>query len=143
MATVKRFEDLKCWQEARALAHLVFDYFIKGQRIRDFEFVNQINDSSGSVMDNIGEGFERNGRKEFIHFLTIAKASVGETRSQLYRAFYRNYIKEEEFKILNDKSILVTDLIGGFIYYLKNTEYRGTKFVVNGPLVPYGLEGDN
>lgn len=87
MATVKRFEDLEIWQEARILSKEIISISKHTELNRDFRFNAQIKDSSGSVMDNIAEGFERNGNAEFRQFLSIAKGSAGETRSQLYRFF--------------------------------------------------------
>ena len=86
MSKVERFEDLKIWQLARELCQMIHKLTIKDQFSRDFKLVGQINGSSGSIMDNIAEGFERDGNKEFIQFLTFSKGSCGEIRSQLYRA---------------------------------------------------------
>jgi four helix bundle protein len=83
MATITRFEDLEIWKEARRLAKEVHLISIHTELRSDLRFKNQIKSSSGSVMDNIAEGFERDGNIEFRQFLSIAKGSAGETRSQL------------------------------------------------------------
>ncbi len=95
MGTITKFEDLKIWQEAR---HLVNEIYSLTKSSRDYDFNNQIQRASISVMNNIAEGFERSGNKEFIHFLRIAKASCGEVRSMLYLA--------EDFGILDINKIL-------------------------------------
>jgi four helix bundle protein len=125
MATVKRFEDLEIWQIAREQANELWKIYIEGTFSRDFELKNQISRSSGSVMDNIAEGFERTGNKEFINFLLIAKASNGEVRSQLYRAFDRNHITKETFEILIMKTETLSKKITSFIKYLKDSELKG------------------
>lgn len=99
MATVKQFEDLEIWKLSRILCHDI-NTIANATKLRtDYKLYGQIDGSSGSVMDNIAEGFERNGNREFIQFLSIAKASCGETRSQLYRVFDRNYIDNK--KLIN------------------------------------------
>ena len=95
MATIRRFEELEIWQNARVLCNSIREISIDTGLSKDFALKNQILRSSGSVMDNIAEGFERDGKKEFLNFLYISKGSLGETRSQVYRAFDAGHITEE------------------------------------------------
>ena len=128
MATIQRFEDLEIWQLSRDLCQLIYLFISKTEFSRDYKLTNQINSSSGSVMDNIAEGFDRGSRKEFIQFLSIAKASSGEVKSQLYRALDRKYITESEFESCYQLSDLINKKIYNFIDYLNNSPIKGTKF---------------
>jgi four helix bundle protein len=124
----KRFEDLDIWKQARELCKDIYKITNYDLFKHDFKLRDQINDSSGSVMDNIAEGFERNGNKEFIQFLYFSKGSCGETRSQLYRALDRKYICDEEFTSLYNKTLQISKNISSFIQYLKKSEITGHKF---------------
>ena len=101
MAQIKSFEDFEICQMARILSDDIWQIIQTTSLKTDIKLRNQINGSSGSIMDNIAEGFERDGNKEFNHFLSIAKASCGETRSQLYRCIDRKHIDQETLEELN------------------------------------------
>ncbi|KJS05495.1 MAG: 30S ribosomal protein S23 [Flavobacteriales bacterium BRH_c54] len=135
MATITKFEDLEIWQLANSLSSEIYDVIKSTDLDTDYALKNQIDRSAMSISDNIAEGFEREGNKEFIHFLSIAKGSCGETRSQLYKVSYRNYIDNEKFEELKSKTELISKKISTFMKYLKNTEYKGNKF--NEPIENY------
>ncbi len=136
MATLSRFEDLKIWQESRLLNKCLFDLLLV-QDDRKYGFlINHIFKTSGSIMDNIAEGFEREGNKEFIQFLSIAKGSAGELRSQIYRAMDLKLILEKDFDQLQSQLLSISSQISLFINYLKKSEFKGNKF--KEPSLEYG-----
>ena len=127
LATIKNFEDLEIWQKSRILCQNIDKHCLKNNKFQKHD-QNQIDRSSASVMDNIAEGFEREGNREFVNFLTMSKGSVGEVRSQLIRAFDRNYLDEATYLALKDEAVNLSKMLSGFITYLKNSEHKGNKF---------------
>lgn len=128
MATITNFEDFEIWQTARKLTNMVFVLTQKEPFLKDFRFRDQIRAASGSVMDNIAEGFERSSRLEYVNFLSIAKGSAGEVRSQLYRAIDQNYINEIEGQMLIEEYKTLSSKLAGFIKYLNTSSVPGQKF---------------
>ena len=136
MATFKSFEEIEAWQKARILADKIFHLYQAGNFSMDFKLRDQSNASSGSIMDNIAEGYERNGNREFIQFLSIANGSAGEVRSQLYRTLDRQYISEKTFNELRDDVLLISKQLSGLMTYLHQSGLKGTKFI-HDPEEPY------
>lgn len=128
MATFTRFEEIKAWQIARELCKLVYKLTSKGEFAKDFAFKNQIRDAAGSAMDNNAEGYERDGTKEFINFLSVSKGSSGEVRSQAYRAFDVGYITKDELDELFALAMSVSKTDSGLMDYLKTCEMKGIKW---------------
>ncbi len=129
MSKIYRFEDLEAWKIARELTKKVYRTSKNDLFIRDYGLRDQICRASVSVMSNIAEGFERDGNKEFVNFLSIAKGSSGEVRSQLYVALDQHYISESEFNAIYNKATENSRVISGLIKYLKQSELRGRKFI--------------
>ncbi|SHN07039.1 four helix bundle protein [Cyclobacterium lianum] len=127
MASISSFEDLHVWQEARELCKYIRELTKIIPFKDDYRFCSQINAASGSVMDNIAEGFERDGNREFINFLYIAKGSNGEVRSQSYRAFDAGFITEEELDLLLLKTHNLKIKLSNLIITLKNSGGKGYK----------------
>jgi four helix bundle protein len=128
MATIKKFEDLEIWQMSFAMYKSVFQMCKSGDISKDFELRNQMRASAGSVPDNIAEGFERGGNREFFQFLSIAKGSAGELRSQIHRCLAVEYITEEQHKELILKSETISQKISNFMKYLNGSDIKGYKY---------------
>ena len=127
MPKATRFEDLSIFQMARDLCKEIYTITKDGDFCKDARFVQQIHASAGSVMDNIAEGYEREGNKEFINFLYIAKGSCGEVRSQIIRASDVGFIDNDTSTRLYNDCIGLSKAISAFIKSLKASGYRGSK----------------
>ena len=128
MPTIKQFEDLEVWRAARALTKTIYRVSSTGQFARDFQLTNQIRRSAISVMSNIAEGFERDGNREFQHFLAIAKGSCGEVRSQLFIAFDQGYVAVNEFQSLCQEATKVSRRLSALMNHLRQSQMRGRKY---------------
>jgi len=119
VATIKRFEDLDCWKEARFLVRRVYRLTKKEGFKRDFDLISQIRRSAVSSMANIAEGFHRSSSKDFLKFLDYSRSSVAETISHAYVALDQKYITRNEMDELNESGNTVWKKINGMISYLK------------------------
>ncbi|MCA1668571.1 MAG: four helix bundle protein [Thermomicrobia bacterium] len=113
MAAVERFEDLVAWQKARQLTASIYGITCSGAFAADYGLSRQIQRAAVSVMPNVAEGFERGRRAEFAQFLSIAKSSCGEVRSQLYVALDAGYLDQVTFDSLQAHAEEVSRIIGG------------------------------
>jgi four helix bundle protein len=127
MATIARFEEIEAWKLARDLNKKIGEVIDSGSFSKNYRLISQVEGSSGSIMDNIAEGFERGTRAEFIQFLGYSKGSCGELRSQLYRALDRNYITQEQFEEFNLMTIRISGMLQNLIKYLQQTKVEGPR----------------
>ena len=129
MATILRFEDMEIWKLARRISKEVFEFTQSPGICSDYSLKNQMNSSSGSIMDNIAEGFCRGSRLEFVQFLSISSGSCGELKSQFYRCFDRNYLEDIKLNYFLEMLELEYNKINAFIQYLNKSKISGTKFL--------------
>lgn len=113
MRKIERFEDLIAWQKARKLTKEIYQITRQGSFSKDFGLSGQIQRAAVSIMSNIAEGFERGGRAEFHHFLSTAKGSCAELRSQLYVAFDIGYLDQTKFDQLLTQAEEIARIVGG------------------------------
>ena len=128
MATITSFTELEVWKLANELQQKIYSIIKSGSLSNDFELRNQMERSSGSIMDNIAEGFGRGGRIEFIQFLTIARGSASELQSQLIRCKNKGHVSSKDFDELFELSDKTGKKIGSFIQYLNKSNLSGPKF---------------
>ena len=129
MSAVRDFEELAIFQKARDLSKKIYPITNREGFKSDYRIVQQIRAAAGSIMDNIAEGFERTGNKEFLNFLYIAKGSCGEVRSQLIRANDAGYLTPEEYKDLYSECRKLSASIMNFIKEIKSSNKVGAKYM--------------
>ena len=127
MSTIKSFEELIIWQEARKFTNNIYNLTKKYPQEEMYSLTSQMRRAAVSVMSNIAEGFDRRTTKEFISFLIIARASVSEVQNDLYISLDLNYINNEDFKIYYNHAQKIAKLINGLITYLKSQTESYTK----------------
>ena len=128
MSSVRDFEELAIFLKARELSKKIYPVTNREGFKSDYRFVQQIRAAAGSIMDNIAEGFERTGNKEFLNFLYIAKGSCGEVRSQLIRANDIGYLTPEEYEELYSDCRKLSASIMNFIKEIKTSDITGAKY---------------
>lgn len=128
MAHYQSFEDLDVYKQATIFCDDIWDIICNTPLNKDYKLREQINGSSGSIMDNIAEGFGRGGNKEFIMFLSYSRGSCSESKSQLLRIYNRKHITEETYVLLNKKADILIEQLSKFINYLKSSNRKGSKF---------------
>lgn len=121
---INRFEDLKCWQEARNLVRMIYQLSENGKLSKDFGTRDQWRRASLSVMNNITEGFARYNIKEFIKFLNYSQSSAAEVKSIVYILDDLNYLGKPDIEDLHNQTDKVRNMTLGFIKYLKNKEEK-------------------
>ena len=119
----KKFEELPCWQKSRELCKAIFKIINLKEFKKDYGLRDQIWRASGSVMDNIAEGFDDGSKKEFIRFLGYSRRSCGEVQSQLFRASDCGYINDSQFEEIYEYASECRKQIKGFRKYLRNCEF--------------------
>lgn len=128
MNKIQSFEDFDAFKIAREFCRAV-GKMVRSPTFRDDHSLRwQIEKSLISILSNFAEGFERDGRLEFIQFLTIAKGSAGEARAQLIYAYDQGLIDEVTFQSLHSLGVRVSAIFGGLLKHLAQSEYTGIKF---------------
>ncbi|KKP68370.1 MAG: Ribosomal protein S23 [Candidatus Moranbacteria bacterium GW2011_GWE1_35_17] len=116
MGKIEKFEDIIAWQKSKLLIYNIYKEF---RACKDYAFRDQIQRASVSIMNNIAEGYERKGNKEFSKFLYISKGSCGEVRSMLYLALDLGYISKDKFELFSQQSLEISRMLSNFIKTLK------------------------
>jgi len=122
LPTVKSFEDLTVWKDARKFTNKIYNLTNKFPKEELYGLTSQIRRATVSIMSNIAEGFDRRSDKEFSNFLSIARASAAEVQNDLYIALDLNYISQTEFNELYQEAKKIAKQINGLMTYLKSSK---------------------
>jgi len=120
MSTVKSFEELTIWQEARELTSKIYILSKRFPKEELYGLTSQIRRASVSIMSNIAEGFNRRSTKEFINFLIISRASISEVQNDLYISLDLNYIDKKDFETIYNHAQKISMSINKLITYLRS-----------------------
>ena len=122
------FTQFDAFERCREFARAIGVYLKCGAFAKDPVLTNALRKTLLSIYSNFGEGFERDGNREFAQFVSIAKGSVGETRAQLVYALDFGYLKPETFSDLDQLGKTAAACLGGLNRHLNDSNFRGRKF---------------
>jgi four helix bundle protein len=94
MTTVRRYTDLVAWRKAMDLVEEVYRLTKSFPKEELYGLSSQLRRSAVSIPSNVAEGHCRNGRREFVHHLSIALGSLGDVETQVLIAQRLGYIDE-------------------------------------------------
>ena len=127
MSTIKSFEELTVWKDARKFTNKIYNLTKKFPKEENFGLTSQITRATVSIGSNIAEGFDRYSRKDFIRFLIIARGSISEIQNNLYIALDLKYINQNDFQENYAFSKELGKQINGFINYLRTYDKNNPK----------------
>jgi len=120
LPTVKSFEDLAVWKDARKFTNKIYNLTNKFPKEELYGLTSQIRRATVSIMSNIAEGFDRRSDKELSNFLSMARGSSSEVQNDLYIALDLKYISKEDFRIMYAEAKKIAKQINGLMNYLKS-----------------------
>ena len=127
MSTIKSFEELTVWKDARKFTNKIYNLTKKFPKEENFGLTSQITRATVSIGSNIAEGFDRYSKKDFIRFLIIARGSISEIQNNLYIALDLKYINQNDFQENYAFSKELGKQINGFINYLRTYDKNNPK----------------
>ena len=127
MPTIKSFEELPVWKDARKFANKIYNLTKKFPKEENYGLTSQITRATVSIGSNIAEGFDRYSKKDFIKFLIIARGSISEIQNDLYIALDLKYINQNDFQETYALAKELGKQINGFIKYLKSYDKQNSK----------------
>ncbi len=114
------FKDLIVWHKSIDFANKIIDIAEKlAATKRHFRIIEQLEAAATSVPMNIAEGKGRYSKKEYSHFLIIARGSLYETMTLLEIFKKKNWITEETFQSIEDQSIEISKMITSMHHNLR------------------------
>jgi len=120
LSTIKSFEDLPVWKDARKFTNKIYNLTNKFPKEKIYGLTSQIRRATVSIMSNIAEGFDRRSDKELSNFLSMARGSSSEVQNDLYIALDLKYISKEDFTIMYQEAKKIAKQINGLMTYLKS-----------------------
>jgi four helix bundle protein len=110
------FEELEVWKRACQLAVRIYELL---RDSNEFGLRNQMQRAAVSIASNIAEGAERGG-KDFIRYLTIARGSAAELRTQCYLACKIGVLTTDQMNPQVDELKQISKMLTGLAHSLRS-----------------------